>query len=260
VDGDPTRLEQIFANLLNNSAKYTEPEGQVWVMLQRESETAVLRVRDTGIGIGPELLPHVFDMFVQAEHGHDRAKGGLGIGLCLVRNLVEMHGGTISAQSEGAGKGSEFTVRLPAIADPPGPQTTPPQHTALQPPPAATRRILVVDDNVDAADSLALLLRLEGHDVQVVHDGPAALQAVQVSRPELIFLDIGLPGMNGYEIARRIRQLPGGEDIVLFALTGWGQQDDRRQSREAGFDQHLVKPVHHSILEALLSGLSSSRK
>jgi PAS domain S-box-containing protein len=257
LEADPTRLAQILANLLNNSAKYTEPQGHIWLTAHREGHVVVLRVRDDGLGISAELLPRIFDLFVQANHGKDRAKGGLGIGLSLVRNLVEMHGGTITAHSEGPGKGSEFVVRLPlpsgewrvASDEPEDLSSLATRHSPL----ATKRRILVIDDNVDAADSLAVLLRLDGHQVRVAHDGRAALEAIAAEAPELVFLDIGLPGMDGYEIARRIREQPDGKHMVLVALTGWGQEEDRRRSKEAGFDHHFVKPVEPAAVQQLLA-------
>jgi CheY-like chemotaxis protein len=222
----------------------------------REGDTAVLRVRDTGIGIAPEMLPKVFELFVQVDHATTRAQGGLGIGLTLVRSLVEMHGGTVEARSDGPGKGSEFVVRLPLAATPgavPGGEAGGGNPADLAPPPA--HRLLVVDDNVDAAESLAVLLRLQGHEVRVAHDGPGALSLVGVYRPEVVFLDLGMPGMDGYEVARRLRRQFGPGDVRLAALTGWGQPEDRRRSQEAGFDLHLVKPVDPTTLEQVLAGL-----
>lgn len=253
LEGDPTRLVQIVGNLLNNAAKYTDAGGQVWLTAAREGDEAVVRVRDNGIGIRAELLPRIFDLFVQSDRTLDRSEGGLGIGLTLVRSLVELHGGQVTVSSDGPGQGSEFVVRLPAL---------PVSATTLQPdlpadaahpiPPSARRRILIVDDNVDSAVSLALLLRLKLHDVRVAHDGRAALQEARSYRPEIIFLDIGLPGMDGYEVARGLRQGNGEERMVLVAMTGYGQDEDRRRSQEAGFDGHLVKPVDLTVLEELL--------
>jgi signal transduction histidine kinase/CheY-like chemotaxis protein len=259
LDADPTRLEQILANLLNNSAKYTERGGQIWLTADREETGVVIKVRDTGIGIAPGLLAHVFEMFVQADHAKDRAKGGLGIGLSLVRSLVEMHGGRITARSEGTGKGSEFSVYLPLAAEKQATAAAASPFAASTTPPTPVRRILVVDDNVDAAESLALLLRLAGHEAEVVNDGRTALEAVRAMAPEMVFLDIGLPGMDGYEVARQIRQIPGREEIFLLALTGWGQKEDRRRSKEAGFDRHLVKPLDPAMLRDLLADLESLR-
>jgi PAS domain S-box-containing protein len=242
LEADPTRLEQVLANLLNNAAKYTEPGGRIGLTAQREGGSVAVQVRDTGIGIAPDVLPRVFDLFVQAEPGKDRAKGGLGIGLSVVRNLVEMHGGGVTAHSGGQGQGSEFVVRLPALAEEQNGRAGP---AASDEPPAAgpARRILVVDDNVDAAESLARLLGLGGHEVRVAHEGEAALAAVQAGAPDIVFLDIGLPGRDGHEVAGQIRRRPGGNKILLVALTGWGAEEDRRRTKEAGFDHHLLLSV-----------------
>jgi signal transduction histidine kinase/DNA-binding response OmpR family regulator len=250
VAGDAARLAQVIANLLNNAAKYTEPGGRIELAVGRDGDCAVVRVRDTGVGLPPETLSSVFDLFTQVDRSLDRAQGGLGIGLTLVRRLVELHGGRVEAHSAGAGQGSEFIVTLPCLTDAPQP--------AAEPPPARVeaggpRRVLVVDDNVDGAESLATLLKLLGHEVHVAHDGPAALRATADVRPEVVFLDIGLPGMDGYEVARRLRR-PGRNEALLVALTGYGQDEDRRRSREAGFDHHLVKPVDPAVLEELLAG------
>ena len=253
MEADPTRLEQVVTNLLNNAAKYTDPGGKVWVTAQLAGSEVVLRVRDTGIGIAPDMLPKVFDLFVQAERRLDRSQGGVGIGLTLVKKLVEMHGGRVEASSAGPGRGSEFVVRLPAADDPRAEGQAAARSRSAVPPPLPCRRALVVDDNVDAADSLALLLRLSGQEVRVAHDGPTALLAAQAFRPELVLLDLGMPGMDGYEVARRLRQQPESRTALVVALTGWGQDSDRRRSAEAGFDRHLVKPVEPSDLEKLLA-------
>lgn len=255
LDADPVRLAQIVGNLLTNSAKYTDANGRIWLTARREGDRAILSVRDTGIGIAADMLPHVFELFVQADHASTKAQGGLGIGLTLVKNLVEMHGGSVEAHSPGLGQGSEFIVRLPLIAK--GTQSagaTPfkPSHPAV---PSSGLRLLVVDDNRDAAVSLSMLLRLQGHDVRIAHDGPTALEIARQSRPDVIFLDLGMPGMDGYEVARRLRQQPGLEKVVLAALTGWGQHEDRRRTAEAGFDHHLVKPPEPKLIESLLSDL-----
>jgi PAS domain S-box-containing protein len=259
LDADPVRLAQVVGNLLTNAAKYTEANGRIWLTAQREGNEAVLRVRDSGIGIAPDMLPHIFELFVQVDHAATRSQGGLGIGLTLVKNLVEMHHGTVEAHSAGLGKGSEFVVRLPLSAlareEPEGREVTEQrQVTAF-----SGHRLLVVDDNTDAADSLAMLLRLQGHEVRVAHDGPSALTLVKGYRPELVFLDIGMPGMDGYEVARRLRQQPGFENVRLAALTGWGQQEDRRKSKEAGFDHHLVKPIEPTALDGLLAHLKPAK-
>jgi CheY-like chemotaxis protein len=252
LEADPTRLEQVLANLLNNATKYTDHGGHMWLSARRAGSDLVVRVRDTGAGIARDMLPQIFEPFVQADRVLHRSQGGLGIGLTLVRRLVEMHGGSVTAHSEGPGKGSEFVVRLPALspsilgataAGADGGPVRPAQH----------RRILVVDDNVDAAESLALLLRMEGHDVRVAYDGPGALAAVEAERPDLVFLDIGMPVMNGYDVARRLRERPGLQNLLLVAMTGWGQEEDRRRSHEAGFDHHLVKPVEPDALHELLA-------
>jgi PAS domain S-box-containing protein len=249
LHADPTRLEQILANLLNNSAKYTEPGGRVDVQLRRDGNFAEVRVRDTGVGIAQTLLPRLFEMFVQA--GESPTGGGLGIGLALVRRLAELHGGSVTAHSDGPGKGSTFTVRLPlAVAAAPPAAAPAAENGAAD---GAVRRVLVVDDNLDAAESLSLLLRLKRHSVRVAYDGAGALAAVGAEMPELVFLDIGLPDLIGYEVARRIRQLPGADQVVLIALTGWGQDEDRRRSQEAGFDYHLTKPVELETLHQLLA-------
>jgi CheY-like chemotaxis protein len=239
VDVDPVRLTQVVGNLLTNAAKYTELNGRIRVSARRENGRAVLQVRDNGIGIAPDMLPHVFELFVQADHASTRAQGGLGIGLTLVKNLVEMHGGTIEARSAGLGTGSEFELRLPLTTD----KREPNQDLRHKREPQASLpgcRLLIVDDNKDSAVSLARLLRLRGHEVQVAHDGISALAIVASYQPEMVFLDIGMPGMDGYEVARRIREQPGLENVVLAALTGWGQEEDRRRTAEAGFNHHLV--------------------
>ncbi len=259
VEADPVRLVQVVGNLLTNAAKYTERGGEIQLTVQRERGQVLLRVRDSGIGIALELLPRVFDLFVQGDHTANRAQGGLGIGLTLVKNLVEMHHGTVEAHSAGLGHGSEFVVRLPLWQGEQerGQEDTDRDQAGMDPKRASgrlypCRRVLVVDDNVDAAESLAVLLRLGGHEVRVAHDGPGGLRLAQSDRPEVVFLDIGMPGMDGYEVARRLRQQAGRERMLVVALTGWGAQEDRRLSAEAGFDRHLVKPVEPHTLEEML--------
>ncbi len=253
LEADPVRLTQVLGNLLTNAAKYSEEGGRVWLTAAQEGNLAVIQVRDEGIGIAPDMLDRVFELFTQADRSLDRSQGGLGIGLTLVRRLVEMHGGSVVAHSDGLGKGSTFTVRLPALASPP---VLPAATDAPAPPAAAAaRQILVVDDNVDAAQSLALLLQLEGNDVHTAHDGLAALQAAEAYHPEVVILDIGLPGLNGYQVAERLRQQPVGKNLLLVAVTGYGADEDRRRSREAGFDFHLVKPVKPEELQAVLGRL-----
>jgi PAS domain S-box-containing protein len=249
LEADPTRLEQVTTNLLNNAAKYTNPGGRVIVAAAREGGQAVLRVRDDGVGIAPEMLPRVFDLFAQADGTLARSQGGLGIGLTLVRKLAEMHGGTAEASSAGLGRGSEFVVRLPI---PPGELPAEPgDGPASAAAPRAKLRVLIVDDNVHAAESLAVLVQLWGHETHVAHDGPEALEAACEFRPEVVLLDIGLPRMDGYRVARRLRD--EGFAGLLVAMTGYGQDEDRRRSRDAGFDQHLVKPVDLGMLEGLLA-------
>jgi two-component system CheB/CheR fusion protein len=250
LDADPTRLEQVITNLLTNAAKYTERGGQISVIVEYNHGAAVVRVRDSGVGIEPEMMPHIFDMFMQAEQTRDRSQGGLGIGLTLTRRLVELHGGTIEARSEGKGCGSEFIVSLPGVVAPSRWSVSATASTWGDV--AAPMRVLVVDDNVEAASSLAGLLRLWYHEVQVVHDGPGALVAALALRPEVVLCDIGMPGMNGYEIARRLRQLPELQQALLVALTGYGQPDDRDRSLQAGFHLHLVKPIDADVLHAIL--------
>lgn len=247
--GDSARLAQSLANVLTNAAKYTEPGGFIQVRTRQEEGQAVVSIKDNGIGIPPALLPNIFELFAQGDRALDRSQGGLGIGLSLVRRLVELHGGTIEAQSDGSGRGSEFTMCLP-VDD----RVDAEIPAAVMPPLSVSpRRVLVVDDNKDAADSMASLLRMQHHVVQTAYSGPAALGAARVFKPEIVFLDIGLPGMDGFEIARRLRQFPETRGSRLIALTGYGQEDDRRRSQEAGFDRHIVKPLDPHALSALLA-------
>jgi len=259
VEGDPARLQQIVSNLLTNAIKYTPPGGRITLTLTHEGRGAVLKVADTGIGISPELLPSIFDLFVQADKSLDRAEGGLGIGLTLVRRLVELHGGNIDARSDGTGKGSEFTVRLPALPETAIP-AAPAKTEAAEGTPVIHHRILVVDDNVDAAESTALLLQLEGHEVRTAFDGPQALEAAQTFRPQIVLLDIGLPRLDGYEVARRLRALPELGTPLLVAMTGYGQAEDRDRSRSAGFDEHLVKPVEIDQIKGLMAAYACRQK
>jgi PAS domain S-box-containing protein len=260
LEGDLTRLVQILGNLLSNAAKYTDTGGQIWLTAEREGDWAVLRVRDNGIGIRPDLLPRMFDLFVQADRALDRAEGGLGIGLALVRSLVEMHGGTVTATSEGPGRGSEFVVRLPALAEsaPATGMAGPGQVRHI--PPTRQRRVMIVDDNVDSAVSLAMLLQLQRHEVNVVHDGREAFEAVRRYQPEIVFIDIGLPGMDGHEVARRLRQEYSREKLALVAMTGYGQDEYRRKSQEAGFDAHMVKPVDLNEIQTFLTRGGPARR
>jgi PAS domain S-box-containing protein len=259
VHADLSRLAQIFANLLNNAAKYSEPGGRVTLAVSREGGEAVVRIRDTGIGIPAAMLPRVFDLFTQVDRSLEKAQGGLGIGLSLVKGFVEMHGGTIEAASDGEGTGSEFTVRLPMIgaAGAAGAATPDPIAEIAAPAqdPVARRRVLIVDDNRDAAVSLARLLDCMGNETQTAADGLEALGLAETFRPDLVMLDIGMPRLSGYDTARRIREQPWGRSMVLVALSGWGQEEDRRRSRDAGFDSHLVKPLEPDAMEKLLAGL-----
>ena len=260
LDADPTRLAQVFSNLLTNAAKYTPRGGLIWLSVEREGRKAVVRVRDTGIGIGPDMLPHVFDMFVQVDHSFERVRGGLGIGLTLVRTIVQLHGGSVQADSAGLGQGSEFTVRLPvASRESQESATRLPRTTGGAAVAVRTRRILIVDDNVDAAEMVGMQVTLMGHEVRIACDAFAALEAARSYRPEIAFLDIGLPGMNGYELARRLRSELGDETPVLVALTGFGGEEDRRRSRESGFEYHLVKPAEADVLEKLVATLRSAQ-
>lgn len=252
LQGDPTRLEQVVVNLLINAAKYTDEGGQIRLTAQQEDSEVVLRVRDSGIGVSPELLPRIFDLFTQADRTLARSQGGLGIGLSLVQKLVELHGGTVAAHSAGLGQGSEFVVRLPALFPAIGSIAlveTPKQA-------AHTSRVLVVDDNVDAADMLAMMLQMFGHEVQAAYSGESALEKAVGCQPEFVLLDIGLPDIDGYEVARRLRQEPQTKDVTLIAMTGYGQDSDRQRSEAAGFDHHLVKPVEPQKLQELLAELA----
>jgi CheY-like chemotaxis protein len=253
VEADTTRLAQVFSNLLNNSAKYTEPGGSIHLTIDQQDEQAVVTVRDTGIGISRDMLPKLFQMFTQFEPSREQSQGGLGIGLSLVKKLVEMHGGSVQAESEGFGMGSQFVVRLPVAAA--GKDAPAIVQPAVQPSASPRRRVLVVDDNRDAANSLAMMLQIMGHDAQTAFDGLQALEIAAEHQPELVLLDIGMPGLNGYETALRIRQQPWGRQAVIAALTGWGQDTDRRKSQEAGFDHHMTKPLAPDALKQLLSGL-----
>jgi signal transduction histidine kinase/CheY-like chemotaxis protein len=251
VQGDHTRLAQLVLNLLNNAAKYTPEGGHIRLAVSTMDHQAVVQVRDDGVGIVPELLPKVFDLFTQAERTLDRSQGGLGIGLTLVKKLTEMHGGTVEAHSAGPGRGSEFVVRLPLLAERRSAGSGPGANGQLVK--SSARRILVVDDNVDAADSLAVLLRLLGNDVRIAHDGPAALEAAGAYWPDVVLLDLGLPRMSGYEVCRRLRDGQFANGPLVVALTGYGQDEDRRRTREAGFDRHLVKPVNPDELREVLA-------
>jgi PAS domain S-box-containing protein len=257
VDVDVTRLAQVFANLLNNAAKYTEPGGQVELSVQPSEANVAISVKDNGIGIPTSMLAWVFDMFTQVDRSLEKAHGGLGIGLTIVKRLVEMHGGTIEAHSGGPGRGSEFIVRLPIVSSP-ADEIKPAQSSEETTRPKIRRRILVVDDNKDAASSVALLLRLSGHETQVAHDGQEALDVAITYRPEIILLDIGMPRMSGLEVCRQIRKQAWGSNVLIIAVTGWGQEADRRRSQEAGFNYHLVKPIESSALRTIISNLGET--
>jgi|CXWL01.1.fsa_nt_gi PAS domain S-box-containing protein len=253
LEGDPTRLAQIFSNLLTNSAKYSEKGGFIRLAATLLEGEVRVAVEDTGIGIAAEHLPRVFEMFSQVELALNRSQGGLGLGLSLVKGLVELHGGRIAAQSDGPGRGSRFVVHLPtlvAVAE-----LAPSAPASVFPAAATARRILVVDDNRDVVTTLAMVFELEGHDVHRAYDGEEALRAVEGFRPELVLLDLGMPRLNGFEVCRRLRATPWGTNVRLVALTGWGQDDDKRRTRDAGFDLHLVKPVDPEVLLALLDDL-----
>jgi|HubBroStandDraft_1064217.scaffolds.fasta_scaffold04706_3 two-component system CheB/CheR fusion protein len=251
VHGDRARLVQCLSNLLNNSAKYTAARGEIVLVVAEAPDSVTIEVRDNGPGVSPELLPHIFDLFVQGERSLDRSQGGLGIGLSIVKRLVEMHQGTVSAASEGIGRGCAFSIRLPRMAAP---------HRAAADricTTGAKRRILVVDDNSDVADSLAMLLRLDGHEVEIAYSAAETFQAAQRMKPEAVFLDIGLPEMDGYEIARRLRADPAVKQAHLIALTGYGQEHDRERTRKAGFCAHLVKPADIETVNQILASLPS---
>jgi signal transduction histidine kinase/ActR/RegA family two-component response regulator len=253
LDADPVRIAQVISNLLNNAAKYTDTGGNIALTARRDGDGVVIAVRDSGMGIPHDMLPRVFDLFTQVHNSADRAQGGLGIGLTLVRTLVELHGGTVTAHSAGRSRGSEFVVRLPAGKD--TGERAAFGRRADRNGAVSARRVLVVDDNRDAADSLGAVLTLLGADVFVAHDGPSALDAVTRYRPTVVLLDIGMDGMDGYEVARQVRDNPGNASIVLIALTGWGQDEDRRRTAAAGFDYHLVKPADIGALQSILTTL-----
>jgi PAS domain S-box-containing protein len=259
LEADLTRVSQVISNLLNNAAKYTDDGGQIRLDAAVDNGLVIIRVRDTGLGVDPDLLPHVFDLFTQADRTPDRSQGGLGIGLTLVKRLVELHGGTVEARSEGLGSGAEFIVRLPVIeGGAPMAPAVPSRVPVVAPPDARGLRILIVDDNVDAADSIAMLLRMEGHQTRSVNTARAALLAVPDFQPEVVLLDIGLPEMDGYEVARRLRANNGKHRIRLVAVTGYGQPADRRRAEQAGFDEHMVKPVEPMALQNFLRSVQAT--
>jgi CheY-like chemotaxis protein len=251
LDGDAVRLSQLFGNLLNNACKYTDRGGRIELNVKRLASDVIVTIKDNGVGIPQDMLDGIFELFTQVDRSLERAQGGLGIGLTLVKRLVEMHGGKVQAFSEGAGRGSEFLVRLPTLTD----SETEAVEAEVSQQPTTQRRILVVDDNRDAAGSLILLLEMMGHEVRSAADGLEAVEAVEKFCPDVVLLDIGLPKMNGYDVARLIRERPRGKHIMLIALTGWGQEEDRRKSAEAGFDVHLVKPIDLKTLTKLLANI-----
>ena len=258
LDADPIRLAQAVSNLLNNAAKFTDRGGHIWLVVERNGSDAVITVRDTGVGISRAMLPHVFEMFTQGEQAHSRTLGGLGIGLTLVKRVVEMHGGTVAADSAGQNMGSTFVIRLPTLVDSSQrPQSKAEDPARMSPP---SLRILVVDDNRDAADSLAMLLRTSGNDIRTAYDGAEAVQVANDFEPEVVLLDIGLPNMDGHEVAQRIRQEPWARRTCLIAVTGWSDEADRARSRAAGFDHHLVKPLDTSHLAQLLGSVERSTR
>jgi CheY-like chemotaxis protein len=248
LEADPVWLDQVLVNLLNNAAEFMDAGGHIRMVVTREGSDALNRVRDDGIGIAPDLLPHVFDLFAQADTSLDRGGGGLGIGLTLAQRVVAQHGGSIRVESEGPGRGSEFTVRIPTPPDVRVPSRTPAESVGVP----GTLRVLVVDDNVDMAMSLAILLQMHGHIVEIAHDVAAALERWQAGGFDVIVLDIGLPSVDGYEVARRIRALSTGSEPRLIGVSGYGYEADRRRALDAGFDAYLVKPVDPQILENLV--------
>jgi signal transduction histidine kinase/DNA-binding response OmpR family regulator len=254
LDADAVRLAQVFANLLNNAAKYSEPGGRISLVATQTDGELTVRVSDTGIGIEPGKLSQIFGMFVQLDPSEQQVQSGLGVGLTLVQRLIEMHGGNIEARSEGTGKGSEFIVRLPTLVQ--SAKASSGEAPVAEERPTVRRRILVVDDNLDSAESMAMMLTLSGHEVATAHDGMEAVKLAGEFQPDVAFLDLGMPVLDGYEAARAIRRQSRGKQIVLVALTGWGQEEDKRRSREAGFDAHLVKPIDFEELEDLVAGMN----
>jgi signal transduction histidine kinase/ActR/RegA family two-component response regulator len=246
---DPARLTQVFGNLLHNACKFSEPGKPIHIDVQAEADTVAITIRDEGIGIAPEHIDSVFDLFMQVDRSLSRSRSGLGIGLTLVKRFVEMHNGTVSAHSGGPGKGSSFTVRLPARIAVAREERPAAKHLVSN----RRQRILVVDDNRDAATTLGELLQMSGNEIDLAHDGVEAVEKAELFRPQVLLLDIGLPRKNGYDVCREIRQATWGKEILVIAISGWGQEDDRRKSKEAGFDHHMVKPVDYQTLVAMLA-------
>ena len=258
VDADRLRLTQVFMNLLSNAAKYAPDPGHIWLNVEQAGDTVVVRVKDTGIGIAAENLPHVFELFYQVDRSYTRSEGGLGLGLTLVHRLVELHGGKVEVRSEGMNRGSEFTVQLPVTAHRPELESLAHDLVDDSPVPLRTRRILVADDFPQSAETLARLLEKDGNEVQIAEDGVAAVEAAAEFLPDVVLMDIAMPRLDGYQAAKRIRQQPWGKHMILIALTGWGQQQDRRRTQEAGFDAHLTKPVNYDAIMTLLTNLTNS--
>jgi CheY-like chemotaxis protein/anti-sigma regulatory factor (Ser/Thr protein kinase) len=256
VDGDPARLAQVFGNLLANAAKYSPDRAVIEVSMERQQDEVIVRVRDAGIGIDAQTLPHVFDLFAQADRSLDRSDGGLGVGLTIVKALVDLHGGRVEAHSDGMGSGSTFTVRLPLAADAqPTPASTPRSAKA-----SAPRHVLIVDDNRDAAESLAFLLQMAGHEAKTAYDGASALELLEHFRAQVILLDIGLPGVDGYIVAQSIRERFPDRPCRLYALTGYGREQDRALALISGFDDHLIKPIDPPrLLELIERGAPETR-
>ena len=253
LDADKARLSQVFANILHNAAKFSRPEGRIEVSAQEAPEGVTITIRDHGIGIPPEQLGSIFDMFSQGDSSVERAEGGLGLGLTIVKNLLDLHGGRIEAASQGLGTGAAFSVHLPTRA---GNPTTPGEGARPARADAAGLRLLVVDDNRDSADSLGAMLRLLGHEVQLQYDGASALELARQFRPQVVFLDIGMPGMNGFDVCRRLRARWPADELVVVAQTGWGDEAQRARAKEAGFDHHLVKPVDPAAVQGLLASIA----
>jgi CheY-like chemotaxis protein len=259
VEGDATRLTQVLFNLVHNAAKYTDPGGRIELRVEQEGGQAVVHVGDNGSGMPADLVPRVFDLFTQGERTPDRSQGGLGLGLALVKQLVELHGGSVAAHSEGPGKGSELVVRLPALPAEIAAATPPAQPTSAAAAGMQVGRVLVVDDNPDVAESLTWMLEGLAREVKMTHSGAEAIEVATAFRPDVILCDLGMPGMDGYEVARRLRQESGLAHVLLAALSGYGEEEARRRSKEAGFDRHLVKPIDRTTLEELLRATATKK-